>query len=387
MWRDGSEVGGEPVQKCGSASERPYQALYVHVPFCQSKCDYCAFYSIAGADAKILAAYLDRLDVELAEYAKRSVALSSIFIGGGTPSVLPAPEMDHMLTSIRRRFKLAEGCEFSMECNPESVTPEKLAVMGSLGVNRVSLGVHSFHEPLRRTLGRQGNVADVVAAREMLLDSCIRNVGMDLIFGIPGQTHEEWAEDVERACRMEIEHLSTYALTVEEGTRLAERDMDVPDDNVTVEMWEKAAAICARFGLERYEVSNLARPGRECRHNLDIWHGMLYAGCGPAAVAFDGVVRRANPPNLAIWLRGTEVEEDRLSPEARAAELLAFGLRTVSGWNLTQFRERTGYDAMAMRGEVLAELLQLRLLTLEDDCLCPTSRGLLFADLVAERLL
>jgi len=359
----------------------------VHVPFCAAKCDYCAFYSEPDAAPELRRAYLEALRGEFAERAPACDVLQSVFIGGGTPSVLPEGELRELLRAVRDHFAAAPDAEFTVECNPESATPGKAGVLAELGVNRVSLGVQSFEESHRATLGRRGGLRNLDAALEALRDARLANIGFDLIYGVPGQTLRDWERDLSRACDCGIRHLSTYALTFEEGARLGARGLGPVDDELAVEMWDLAAEVAGAAGLRRYEVSNLAAPGRECRHNLEVWHGGVYLGCGPAASSFDGSLRWTNPAPLDAWLRRVAPTEDPLPDAARAAEILAFGCRTVEGWSGARFRERTGFDWLTLRGEALRELANDGLLEVTDERLRPTRRGLLFADLVAERLL
>ncbi len=211
---------------------------------------------------------------------------------------------------------------------------------------------------------------------------------MDLIYAIPDQTMAAWENDLRRALDCGIVHVSTYALTSEEGTALARRGAKPVDDALSTDMWELAETVAAQYGLARYEVSNLARPGHACRHNLDIWHGATYLGCGPAAASFDGELRWTNPPDLKRWLDSAAPrEEDALPAPARAAELLAFGLRTVSGWERASFGDCTGFDYLELRGDILRSLAAEGLLVLTPERVCPTRLGLLFADHVARELL
>ena len=311
-----------------------------------------------------------------------------MFIGGGTPSLLTPRQLERLLSGIRTAFVLAADCEFTVECNPDSLTPEKIAVLACHGVNRVSLGVQSFLPAHRLTLGRQGSLDHLAELLAELRACGLRNLGMDLIYGIPGQTLADWESDLCQAVACGLRHLSTYALTVEEATRLGRRGVHPAADDLATDMWEMAAGVAAEAGFRRYEVSNLALSGFECRHNLEVWYGGTYLGCGPAAASFDGDLRWTNAANLDAWLQvGTPREEDRLPPAARAAEVLAFGLRTVDGWNRARFRERTGFDCLELRGAEIAALAADGFLEVLPATLRPTSRGLLFADRVAERLL
>ncbi len=366
---------------------RAFTSLYVHVPFCAAKCDYCAFYSVPGASAEARRAYLDRVAAELAASSSHCAPLESIYVGGGTPSSLADDELGELLAAVRARVAIADGAEFTVECNPDSLTAGKVEVLARRGVNRVSIGIQSFDPRLRAAIGRRGGLDGLDEALRALRANGIGNIGMDLIYAIPGQTLDGWRADLDRALAAGVRHLSTYELTVEEGARLSRGRLPSADEELSVAMWQAAGEAAAATGLERYEVSNLAVPGRECRHNDAIWHGGTYLGVGPAAASYDGDVRRTNRPDLAAWLAGAEPEEDRLPPEARAAEVLALGLRTVRGWEREEFRARTGYGYTALRGDVLAGLIRDGLLEGDERAIRPTTRGLLFADHVARQLL
>ena len=364
-----------------------FTALYVHVPFCAAKCDYCAFYSVAGAPSELRRAYRERIERELASVARRCDSLDSIYVGGGTPSSLDVQELRRLLEAIRRTFDLTPGAEFTVECNPGSVSEPKADALAEAGVNRVSLGVQSFRPHLLRAVGRRAGPFDLEHVLDALRGRGIVNLGVDMIYAIPGQTMAEWREDVERACALGISHLSAYELTLHEGTPLAEPGVQAADEDLAVEMWHAVADVAGRAGLRRYEVSNLAVPGQECRHNQDVWHGRAYVGCGPAASSFDGELRWTNPSDLRRWLDDAPPERDPLPRPRRAAELLALGLRTVRGWGRHEFRARTGFDYLSLRGDVLTRLAAEGLILLADDGVRPTERGLLFADMMERSLL
>lgn len=366
---------------------RPFTSLYVHVPFCEAKCDYCAFYSVDDATAELRRAYLRGIEREIRTALPRCASMESLYVGGGTPSALPAEEMDALLGLVRARLELAQGAEFTVECNPNSLAPAKVEVLARHGVNRVSMGVQSFEPRLRRVIGRRGGLDNLQVALDALRAAGIANIGLDLIYAIPGESVEDWARDLAKASALAPRHVSTYELTVEEGTPLGRRKLPPAPEELSLEMWRLAGHVLAETGVRRYEVSNLAQPGCECRHNMDVWHGATYLGCGPAAAGFDGEARWANARSLSRWLDGAPPEEDRLPPLKRAAELLGLGLRTVRGWRRDEFRERTGMDYADMRGEILQELAARGLLELAEDCVRPTEQGLLFADYVADRLM
>ena len=364
-----------------------FTSLYIHVPFCARKCGYCAFYSIAGAGADLRRAYLRRLSFEFAAGARECGPLESVFVGGGTPTLLARSELSDMLGAVHGTFALAPGCEITVESNPDTLTQDKIDVLARRGVNRVSLGVQTFFETHRRTLGRSGSLDGLGAAVSALRAASVRNLGLDLIYAIPGQTLGEWEDDLRRAAEHGVEHVSTYELTMEEGSRLAAEGVTPVVPGLAADMWEAAETVLEPFGFRLYEVSNLARPGRECLHNLSIWRGAKYLGCGPAASSYDGVDRWQNVADLEAWLAEAAPEVDHLPAENRAAEILAFGLRTVDGWTPEVFRTATGVGYGELRGEAIDGLVADGLLELTPSRLHPTRRGLLFADTVAERLL
>ena len=364
-----------------------FNSLYVHVPFCAAKCAYCAFYSEAGLDGSWHRRWLDRIEIEFHAHASACTPLSSIFIGGGTPTLLAPEDLQRLFDAIHRHFRLAGDCEISIEANPGSLNLEKIAVLAAAGVNRVSLGVQSFSPRWRQILGRLADPAGVPILLDELRAAGIRRLNLDLIYAIPGQTLADWEEDLRRAGDLGISHLSAYALTFEEGTRLAGAGETPADDELQVAMWDKAAEILGSYGLQRYEISNYAKPGAECRHNLDIWLGGTYLGAGPAAASFDGCRRWTNPADLRQWLAGAPPELDEISAEARAAEILAFGLRTTAGWDLETFRQKTGFSATTLRGETIADLCRQELLALVENRLRCTRTGLLFNDHVLRELL
>lgn len=368
---------------------RAYRHLYIHVPFCAAKCDYCAFYSIPCAEsAKRIPAYLDHLEKEIATHAARCEPLQSIFIGGGTPSIL-SPDQLRRLLQITARIPRENSIEISMECNPSSLNAERIDALAACGVNRLSLGIQSWNTELRRTLGRHTELRSPQALVERIRSVGIERIGADLIYAIPGQTTRQWSDDLKRTADLGVQSLSAYALSIEEGTRLADRPSGhrLAEEETAVAMWHSCETVLAPYGLHRYEVSNFALPGAECRHNNRIWHGDTYLGCGPAACSFDGKNRAANPADLDAWLNGAAAQTDILPPDQRAAEILAFGLRTTTGWPLNEYRKTTGFDPYELCADELRALCAQELLECTNTTIRPTRKGLLFADTVCETLL
>ena len=363
-----------------------YTSLYVHVPFCRGKCSYCAFYSLGESSSDERRAYLERLEQELRRGARNCGPLRSVFFGGGTPSALTVAELSRLAELVKDCFSLAPDCEWTMEANPESMDEEKIALMAAHGVNRLSFGVQSFSPLLRRTIGRRGSPERLGELLKAARRHGIRRFNLDFIYAIPGQTLADWEADLRQVVAMGPTHVSTYALTIEEGTRLAGQASPASDD-VFVDMWDIAEAVLGAAGFRRYEISNFALAGEECRHNVEVWQGGTYLGCGPAAVSFDGCGRAANPSDLAAWLNGAPPVRETLPAPEQAAEILAFGMRQMAGWRWSDFRRRTGYDALQLRGAALARLVGRGLLTSDDLGARPTRQGLLFNDDVVMELL
>ncbi len=363
-----------------------YQSLYVHVPFCRGKCSYCAFYSLGASSLDGRRSYFERLEQELRQGARNCALLQSVFVGGGTPSALTAPELKRLAELITDAFPLAPDCEWTVEANPESLDEEKIALLAAYGVNRLSFGVQSFSPRLRQMIGRRGSPERLGELLDAARRHGIRRCNLDFIYAIPGQTLADWEADLRQALALAPTHVSTYALTIEEGTRLAGQNL-APSEDDFLAMWDAAEAILGGVGFRRYEISNFALAGEACRHNLEVWRGGSYLGCGPAAASFDGVGRSANRADLGEWLQGRPPRREVLPPAEQAAEILAFGMRLTDGWQWADFRRRTGYDAGRLRGAALDRLERRGLVASNPLGAWPTRQGLLFNDDVIMELL
>ncbi len=308
--------------------------IYIHVPFCREKCDYCCFYSEENANSELQLAYLNKLEAQLAG-TSFNIPLDTLYIGGGTPTLLTVAQLQQFFNMLKKYLPLDSHTEISIECNPASVTPEKAPLIINFA-NRISIGIQSFQPAHRDTLGRRVSNEEIARSLELLGGS---RFNLDLIYAIPGQTMATWLDDVEQAIDSGASHLSCYSLTLEEGTRLAEQCDMVINDDISAEMWLQTAKVLHDAGMERYEISNYAIKGNECRHNLNIWRGQAYLGFGPAAASFDGVKRWTQPSSLADWLKDKSPEIDLITPDARAREIFAMGLRLTAGWSRQAWEE------------------------------------------------
>ena len=322
--------------------------LYLHIPFCRSKCDYCDFYSLAGQDDRMddyQRALLRNID-ECALLAKKS-EVNSIYIGGGTPSWYGQRRLAELLTAVRKRFHVAKGVEVTLEVNPDSVDLKLLRHLHRLGVNWISMGMQSACDEELRRVHRPHDFQQVADGVGIVRQARIHNLNLDLIYGLPGQTEESWRETVERAIALQPEHLSCYGLTVEAGTPLANRvaqGEQLPDDDAQAERYLWTVQRLAQAGYDQYEISNFAKPGFQSRHNLKYWMGQPYLGLGVAAHSDFGGCRYAYIRDLEGYIQGMleggEVlaESERVPARERGGEYLMLRLRTVHGIEEWEYR-------------------------------------------------
>lgn len=361
-----------------------YRNLYIHVPFCRGKCGYCAFYSHPEADPALADAWLERIRHGLRDAEPLLQNVHSVYFGGGTPSLLPGKTLRELFRTVSRYTRLTSGAEVTMEATPESVTGELCASAAGF-VNRVSMGVQSFSQELLKNARRRPMEPGTVdRAVDQWRQAGVENLGIDLIFGLPGETPAMWESDLRRAVELPIRHVSAYSLMVEDGTPLAASGY-LPDEALSADMWETAGAVLSEHGFPRYEISNYANDEFQARHNQNIWHGETYLGLGPAASGFDGIDRVTEVPSLSRWLAGEPPERDVIPRSARLREIFIMGLRTVRGWFAGEFRSVTGESADFPE---LADARQAGLIeTGSGEEVRPTAKGLAFWNDLAEMLL
>ena len=324
--------------------------LYIHIPFCRSKCIYCDFYSLPHAEDK-MDRYAAALCRQLAEISPQTTAheVDTIYFGGGTPSLLGVKRLKTILKTIEKRYRVAKDPEITLEANPDSVGDWKnLRALRRAGFNRLSLGVQSADDGQLKMLGRPHTFAQTQEAAAAARRAKIKNLSLDLIYGLPGQSLESWRDTVEKAAALSPEHLSCYGLKVEEGTPLWDMraELDLPDDDLQADMYLWTAARLSELGYRQYEISNFARPGFESRHNLKYWTLGEYAGFGPGAHSDLGDVRYAYVRDLSAYCEGVEKrgdilsENERIPPRERDVEYIMLGLRTAGGISRQEFEYR-----------------------------------------------
>ena len=317
------------------------RSIYLHIPFCFHKCHYCDFYSVVDRDDR-QAAFTQRLIDELQAAAHAGLLAApvrTIFVGGGTPTLLRTDLWERLLVAVHEVLRFAPGFEFTVEANPETVTSELLRTLVRGGVNRTRVGAQSFNPTHLQMLERRHDPANVGRAFDLARAAGIDNLNLDLIFGVPRQTLDDWRQDLDRAAALRPEHVSCYALTYEPNTALTARlqagAVERVDEDVEAEMFTRTRAALLDAGFEAYEISNFARPGRECRHNLAYWRDEDWLAFGPAAAGHWGGWRWKNAPRLGEYLASSGfpplAEAEHAAPATRLAERLLMGLRLAEG--------------------------------------------------------
>ncbi len=364
--------------------------LYLHIPFCRSKCAYCDFCSFAGREGD-MPAYTDALCRELRARAVPHRTVDTVYLGGGTPSLLPAAELERILAAVRENYTLAPDAEITCEANPGTVDFEKFSLLKSLGVNRVSLGVQSLSDRALRALGRIHTAEEAKEAYRAARRAGLENISLDLMTGLPGETPEELAATVRGLLALQPEHISAYSLMVEKGTPLATSPLcaTVPDDDAAADAMEATAAALEQAGYRRYEISNYAKEGFESRHNLRYWRGQDYLGFGVAAYSYIGGVRYGAPRDLDGYLAGrplTPVDREKLDDGDRERERVMLSLRLSEGIDRGGYLHDFGRDPRVLFAPVTERYPDFFHIT--DTSLALTAKGLSVSNtLIAECLL
>ena len=357
--------------------------LYLHIPFCIRKCEYCDFLS-GPVDEKSRRVYLDAMLRELAAVGPqvKEYEVISVYIGGGTPSLLPGDWMEELMEVVRDTYCLKKDAEISMEANPGTLTAINLAGYHRAGINRLSLGCQSTDDTELKLLGRIHTWEEFLESFFMAEEAGFTNINIDLMSAIPEQTYEDWEKNLRTVAELSPEHISAYSLIVEEGTPFWERDLQLPDEDTEYRMYEDTAAILGEYGFHQYEISNYAKKGRECRHNKGYWQRTDYLGFGLGASSLLNHVRFSNTDNMEEYLRNSAFPEkirrnvENLTREDEMAEFMFLGLRMTEGVSLRGFEEYFGENMENIYGEVLKKHRNLGLLEQKNGRIFLTRRGI-----------
>lgn len=329
--------------------------LYIHIPFCKSRCAYCGFFSTTRNNMHD--EYADALCAEMVQRQDfvPGFTVKTLYFGGGTPSQMFPRHLEKILEASDKAFNLAGSQETTIECNPDDITPSYSARLAKLGFNRISLGVQSFDDTILKNLGRRHNATQAATAVKYCQDAGIGNISIDLMYGLPGQTTQSFVSDITRALSLGVTHISAYSLTFEEGTPLM-RDLEKgkavqASDVQYEEMYNTICTMLGDKGFEHYEISNFALPGFQSIHNGNYWNGTPYLGLGAGAHSFDGRIRSWNIPDIDRYINSirnghAESDFEKLGEDDQYNEMLMLSLRTSQGLSLGKMSERFGQDAV-----------------------------------------
>jgi putative oxygen-independent coproporphyrinogen III oxidase len=360
-------------------SNQSLPGLYIHVPFCKSKCPYCDFYSVTSLS--LIPAWLSGIKKEVLIYKDRFSSFDSLYLGGGTPTVINEPDLMHLIDYLFTHFSFSPDSEISIEANPDDITPEKLKLLRNLGINRISLGAQSFNGYDLLYLSRRHTVLQTRRALEMIRSEGFINTGIDLMYGLKDQNETDWVTTLKQALDYRPEHISCYQLTIKKGTEFKQKKVQPFDEEKERLLFMVTSAFLEQAGYLHYEVSNYAREKKYiCRHNYKYWDHTPYLGLGPAAHSFFSNKRWWNVKSIKKYcellqkntppLAGTE----SLNDEQRRLEYLCLGLRTSAGIDISYLQNRTAIK------NVLQELTDAKLVKIKGGRVIPTREGFLFAD-------
>lgn len=365
--------------------------LYVHVPFCLRKCNYCDFCSFPPEKVENRAGYIDRLCEEIRSYREKNLTLDSIFFGGGTPSLLTQSEFGKIVDAIEECFGISPLCEFTLEANPATLTEEKISFYLSRGVNRLSIGLQSIHKNELKKLGRIHSFSDFLESYNLARRCGIQNINVDLMYGIPEQTAESFRETLERITALLPEHISVYGLIIEDGTPFFnERDsLPLPDEDNECDMYFSAARILSGFGYSHYEISNYAKPGRECKHNLKYWRAEEYIGVGVSAYSYFDKRRYGNTKDIEKYICGTGSATDSVMLDGAdlAYEYVMLHMRLGEGFLLSEYERIFGNSFTAGREEVIKKLADRGYVLISGDRISLTERGFYVSNYILTELI
>ncbi len=382
------------MNKQAKGASSPDLGVYVHVPFCASTCDFCAFYQEKPRRGD-LDRYLAAMDAEFALLPKDRV-VDTVFWGGGTPGLLAAKDLQRLGRSLLGNLDQAPK-EWTIEMAPSTVKADKLAVLKELGVTRISMGVQSFHPELLESLGRLHRPNQIYTAWERVRDAGFAQTNLDLMFAIPNQSIEQWESDIREAARLGPTHLSTYCLTFEEDTalyvKLSQGKVSIDEDR-ELQFYERGWELLAELGYTQYEVSNFAKPDAACIHNVNTWRMQEWIGCGPSAASQYQNERYQRPANLDEWASSMELgspaktEQVALNDAILLADAIVFGLRMNRGCDLAVIQQQFAAPSVMQRLEpLLKQLLGEGLLVRQGECIQLTHQGRLVCDAIGSSIL
>jgi oxygen-independent coproporphyrinogen-3 oxidase len=369
--------------------------IYLHIPFCKQACYYCDFHFSTNLTTKRELVKAIVRELELQKGYVNSETINTIYLGGGTPSLLANEELELLFDTIHKNFSVNNNAEITLEANPDDLSLQRLKQLRDQGINRLSIGIQSFDDKVLQFLNRAHNSKSAVTCVEDARSAGFQNISIDLIYAIPGQDDNAWKENIAQAIRLSPEHISSYSLTIEDktvfGRWAATGKLKVTEDDVAAAQLETLVKLLEDAGFEQYEVSNFARPGFESRHNSSYWKQEIYLGVGPSAHSYNESSRQYNINNNAAYIRSMQQNIipftfERLTREDKINDFLLTTLRTQWGTDLNKLQRLYQYDLLADHKQYINSLCEQKFALLQNDTLLLTKSGKLLADKIASDL-
>lgn len=365
--------------------------LYVHIPFCVRKCNYCDFCSFANIDTETRAKYVDSLCREIKGYHGKSIRINSLFFGGGTPTLLSVEEFKKIVDAIRVTFVLSDDLEFSMEANPGTVVHEKLLEFVKFGVNRFSIGLQSIHENELKILGRIHTFDDFLKTYNNMRRLGIANINVDLMYGLPEQNTDSFNETLKTVTSLLPEHISVYGLILEDGTPFfrMKDSLILPSEDEECNMYFSASEHLKAKGYSHYEISNYSKPGYESRHNLKYWKNKEYIGVGVSAYSYFNGRRYGNTDDMSKYIEGTDIisYDEPIDLNTEKYEYVMLALRLQEGFSLNEYKNKFSEDFLIGREETVSKLIKGGYISLSDGRISLTESGFYISNYILTELL
>lgn len=363
--------------------------IYIHIPFCKKRCIYCGFYSTIRTDLR--QRYVNAVCREMELRSEETVSeesIETIYLGGGTPSLLSDGQLQQIFSHLARMYSLSSKIEVTLEVNPDDITAPYAAMLTRLPINRISMGAQTFNDERLRFLHRRHTATQVSQAVQMLRDAGIRNISIDLMYGFPDETIDDWQQDIDQALALDVEHISAYCLMIEEDTPLWRMGIGPIDEEVERQMYELLIDKLTEAGYEHYEISNFARSDYRSKHNSNYWNDVPYIGLGAAAHSYDGICRRWNVSDILQYTEAIEqgklpYEQEILDDDTRYNDRITVALRTSNGLDLSTLSEKHRNHCL----KEARKFLDHKLLQQENDRLILTRKGLFISDMVMSELM
>ena len=370
--------------------------IYIHIPFCKRRCIYCDFFSTTQSEKK--SAYIHALcqELDMRKDYLEGEDIETIYLGGGTPSQLTQKELEEIFSSLYNIYKVKENAEITLEANPDDLTPEYIHMLRTLPINRISMGIQTFQEETLKLLHRRHTAQQAIEAFQLCREASFRNISIDLMYGLPGETLETWKEDLQQAIALHPEHISAYHLIYEEGTALwklrEQNQVEEADEDLSVTLFKTLIEELTHAGYEHYEISNFCLPGLHSRHNSSYWTGKKYLGCGPSAHSFNGTSRQWNVASLDKYIQSiqqgeSDYEIEELDIYTRYNDFVITTIRTHWGMSLSHLRSTYGENLYQYCLRMAKPHLEQGVLEIKEDTLKLTKEGIFISDGIMSDLL